>query len=164
MMTLIYILVGVLFVLGIAGSLLPFLPGTLLVWIGALIYAVATDFEEVGAGKLVVLGVLTALAYLVDYVAGAIGVERLGGSRWAMLGAIVGAIVGIAFGLPGLILGPLIGAVLFELAQSRDMHASMRSGLGSVLGGLLGATAKFLLAVMMVCLFLWWTWLSPAAV
>lgn len=163
-MAAIYILVGMLFVLGIAGSILPFLPGTLLVWVGALVYAVATDFDAIGPGKLVVLGVLTGLAYLVDYIAGAVGVERLGGSRWAMLGAIIGAVVGIFFGLPGLILGPVVGAVLFELMQSRDMHASLRSGVGSVFGALLGATAKFLLAVIMVCLFFWWTWLSPPPV
>ena len=162
-MTAVYILVGILFALGIAGSILPFLPGTILIWVGALIYAIATDFEPVGMGGLVILGALAALAYLVDYVAGAIGVQRLGGTRWAIVGAIAGAVVGVFFGLPGLILGPVLGAVLFELVQSRDMRASLRSGMGSVLGGLLGMAAKLSLSVVMVCLFLWWTWLSPGS-
>ena len=42
----------------------------------------------------------------------------------------------------------------------RDMRASLRSGMGSVLGGLMGMAAKLSLSVVMVCLFLWWTWLS----
>ncbi|HXV64047.1 MAG TPA: DUF456 family protein [Vicinamibacteria bacterium] len=163
MMTVIHILVGVLFVLGIAGSVLPFLPGTILIWIGALIYAIATDFETLGPLGLIVLGALTGLAYLLDYVAGAVGVERLGGSRWAMLGAIVGAIVGIFFGLPGLLLGPVAGAVLFELWRSRDVNASMKSGMGSVLGMVLGTAAKFTIGLIMVGLFFWWIWVSRAA-
>ncbi|HSF19151.1 MAG TPA: DUF456 domain-containing protein [Vicinamibacteria bacterium] len=156
MMTAIHILVGVLFVLGIAGSVLPFLPGTILIWIGALVYAIATDFETLGPGGLIVLGAITGLGYVLDYVAGAVGVERLGGSRWAMLGAIAGAIVGIFFGLPGLLLGPVAGAVLFELWRSRDVTASLKSGMGSVLGVLLGTAAKFTIALIMVGLFFWW--------
>jgi uncharacterized protein len=156
----IQILVGLLFVLGIAGSFLPFVPGTLLIWIAALIFAIATDFQTIGIGRLVVLGVLVGLAYVVDYLAGAVGIDRLGGSRWAMLGAILGALVGLFFGLPGLILGPLVGAMVFELIHSRNLWSGLRSGMGTLFGALLGAAAKFSLAVIMVCLFLWWTWLS----
>jgi uncharacterized protein YqgC (DUF456 family) len=160
MMTLVYILVGLLLLLGLLGSVLPFLPGTLLILVGAFVYAWATDFVTLGASRLLILTALTVTAYAVDYVAGAIGVRRIGGSRWAMLGAALGALVGVFFGPLGLILGPIIGAVAAELVQSQEIEASLRSGFGSALGMIAGAVARFSLAVVMVGLFLWWVWLG----
>lgn len=110
-MTLVYILVGLLLVLGLLRSVLPFLPGTLLILVGAVVFACATDFATLGPIQWLILAALTAIAYGVDYVAGALGVKRIGGSRWAMLGAALEAVVGTFFGPLGLILGPIIGAV-----------------------------------------------------
>jgi uncharacterized protein YqgC (DUF456 family) len=156
----VYILVGLFLLIGLIGSVLPFLPGTLLIWVGAFIYAWATDFDTVGTAQLLILAFLTALAYGVDYVAGALGVKKIGGSRWAMLGATLGAVVGVFFGPLGLILGPIIGAVTAELARSQEIQASLQSGVGSALGMLAGAVARFSLAVIMVGLFLWWIWVG----
>jgi uncharacterized protein YqgC (DUF456 family) len=93
-------------------------------------------------------------------VAGALGVKRIGGSRWAMLGAALGAVVGVFFGPVGLILGPIVGAIAVELAQSQEIEASLRSGFGSALAMIAGVVARFSLAVVMVALFLWWIWLG----
>jgi uncharacterized protein YqgC (DUF456 family) len=135
----------------------PFLPGTLLILAGAFIYALATDFATMGMSRLLILVLLTALAYGVDYVSGALGVRKLGGSHWAMLGAMLGAVIGIFFGPLGLILGSILGAVVAELVRTKDMDTSLRSGVGSVLGMIVGTVARLSLAVIMVGLFLWWT-------
>ena len=84
-------MVGLLFAAGLAGSVLPFVPGPPLIFGGALIYAFATDWTPVGAGRLIILAVLAALAYVLGHVAGALGVKRFGGSWWAVGGALVGA-------------------------------------------------------------------------
>jgi uncharacterized protein YqgC (DUF456 family) len=157
-MTAAYGLVAILLVAGLLGSILPFLPGTPLILAGALLYALVTDFDPIGIGRLLILTGIAALAYGLDYLAGAFGVKKLGGSRWAMFGAIIGAVVGVFFGPMGIILGPLLGAVALELIVSRQWTTSMRSGLGTVLGMIFGMAIKFSLAVVMIGLFLWWIW------
>jgi uncharacterized protein YqgC (DUF456 family) len=151
-------LVGLLLLGGLLGSALPFLPGPPLILAGALLYAWATDFDPVGAGRLLILTAIALLAYALDYVAGAAGVKKLGGSGWAMLGAVLGAVVGLFFGPLGLILGPFIGASLMELARSRELQRSLQSGAGTILGMVFGLVTKLSLAVIMVGLFLWWAW------
>jgi uncharacterized protein YqgC (DUF456 family) len=159
-MTAAYGLVAILLIAGLLGSILPLLPGTPLILAGTFLYAVVTDFDPIGIGRLLTLAGIAALAYSLDYLAGAVGVKRLGGSRWAMLGAVVGAVVGVFFGPLGIILGPILGAVALELFVSRKLGTSVRSGLGTVLGMLFGMAIKFSLAVVMVGLFLWWIWQS----
>jgi len=156
--TLVYLLVGLLLLLGLAGSVLPFLPGVPLILAGALIYAVATDFSPVGLVKLLILAGLAIVAYAVDYAAAALGAKKLGASTWGIVGALLGAVVGIFFGPAGLVLGPLVGAVAGELLRGREFSQSLQGGLGAVLGTLAGAVVKLGLAVVMVALFLFWVW------
>jgi hypothetical protein len=151
-----YALVGLLLIAGLVGSVLPAMPGTVLILGGALLHAVVTGFDPMGPGRLAILGVLTVLAYALDYVAGALGVRRFGGSRWAIAGAAVGALVGLFFGLPGLLLGPLLGSLGAEYVYTRQLNASARAALGTVVGLLLGAVAKFGLGLAMIGLFLFW--------
>jgi uncharacterized protein YqgC (DUF456 family) len=150
------VVVGLLFVAGLVGAVLPFVPGPLLILVGAFIYAAATRFAVIGTGRLTLLAALTALGYLLAHCAGALGASRHGGSRWAVLGAIVGGLFGMLLGPFGLILGPAIGAIVFELLASGNVDRSVRSGLGALLGLMVGAVAHLSLAVMMIGLFLWW--------
>lgn len=151
------VLVILLMLAGVLGSVLPFMPGTPLIFLGAFIYALSTDFDPVGGWHLLTLAAIVALTYALDYLAGALGARKLGGSRWAVAGAILGGIVGLFFGLIGIIVGPVAGAVLFELVYRKEVSAGLRSGAGAVIGIVLGGVAKFSLAVVMVGLFAYWT-------
>ena len=153
-----YVLVTVLLVAGLAGSVLPFLPGTLLILAGAIVYALVTDFSPVGGGRLLLLGGLTTLAYILDYAAGALGARKFGGSGWAVTGALVGGLIGIFFGPVGLLLGPVVGAVAGEWLKSGDVDHSLHAGVGALVGMVLALLARFTLAITMVGLFLWWLW------
>ena len=153
-----YVLVAVLLVVGLAGSLLPLLPGTPLILAAALLHALVTDFSPIGIGRLLVLAGLTALAYGLEYVAGAVGVKRFGGSVWAVIGALAGAVVGLFFGPLGLLVGPVVGAVGGELLKSGDPEHSLKAGFGALIGMVCGLLARFALAFTMVGLFLWWLW------
>jgi uncharacterized protein YqgC (DUF456 family) len=152
----VWILIGLLLLVGLIGSLVPVIPGTALVLAAAALHAVATGFEPIGPGRLLILFLITVLAYGVDYLAGAFGARRFGGSRWAVFGAVLGAVVGLLFGLVGALLGPVVGAVVGELLRQRHFGQSLRSGVGTALGLLLGALAKFALSLVMVVLFLVW--------
>ncbi len=149
-------LVFVVMIAGVAGSFLPVIPGAPLIVLGALIYSIATDFQPVGAWRLVVLAGLAALAYVLDYLSGALGTRKLGGSRWAMFGAIAGGLVGLFFGPFGILIGPILGAVGVELIYRKDVRIALKSGTGAVLGVFLGVIAKLSISVMMVGLFAFW--------
>lgn len=149
-------LVYVLMIAGVAGSLLPMIPGTPLIVIGALIYALATDFQPVGWWQLTFLVGLAAMAYALDYLSGALGTRKLGGSRWAMFGAVLGGIVGIFFGPLGILAGPILGAVGAELLYRKDLNVAFKSGMGAVIGVFLGVVAKLSISVVMVGLFTFW--------
>jgi uncharacterized protein YqgC (DUF456 family) len=154
----VYLVVGLLFAAGLAGSVLPFLPGPLLIFVGALVYAFATDWTPIGAGRLLVLAALAALAYVLGHVASALGAKRFGGSWWAVVGALVGAVVGALLGPFGLLLGPVVGAVAGEFLRGGDIEQSTRSGIGALVGLAAGIVANLGLAIVMVALFLWWVW------
>ena len=142
-----------LVLVGLVGSLVPVLPGPVLVFAGLLLASWADGFERVGPWVLIVLALLTIVVYAVDFLAGAYGVERAGASRRATVGAILGTIVGLFFGIPGLLLGPFIGAVLGELSVRRQIIEAGRAGAGAWLGLFLGAVAKMALIVAMLGLF-----------
>ncbi|HEX4943631.1 MAG TPA: DUF456 family protein [Usitatibacteraceae bacterium] len=148
-----HIVAVVLVIVGLAGTVLPLLPGVPLVFGGLLVAAWADGFQRVGAITLVVLGVLTALAVAADLLASALGAKRMGASPRAVAGATVGAVIGIFFGLPGLVLGPFVGAVAGELSANRQLLHAGRAGLGTWIGLLLGSIAKLTLAFLMVGVF-----------
>ena len=158
MMVAVHVLVGLLMVAGLAGAVLPFVPGTPFILAGALIYTLATDSSPIGVGRLVILGALAVLAWGLGYAGAALGAKKYGGSRWAVAGALIGAMVGIFLGPLGLLLGSLAGAVVGELARTGNLEESARSGFGALAGVIMGAVAHFTLALVMVGLFLWWVW------
>jgi uncharacterized protein len=157
-MTAIGILVALLFLAGLVGSVVPWLPGPLFVVAGALVWAVATDFETIAAGRLAILALIAVAAFVLDFVAGALGARRYGASRWGVIGAIVGSVVGLFFGPVGLVVGCIVGAVAGELLRGGDVDRSLRSGVGAVIGLLAGLAVDLVASLTMIGLFLVWVW------
>lgn len=153
MTALLLILAALLVIAGLVGMVSPALPGPVLLFAGLWMAAWAEGFAHVGAGTVITLGVMAAIAMLLDSLAGAFGARRYGASGRAMLGAALGGIVGIFFGLPGLLLGPFIGALLGELSMRRDLPTASRAGWGATVGMLLGIAAKMALGIAMLGLF-----------
>jgi uncharacterized protein YqgC (DUF456 family) len=148
-----HVIAALLVIVGLAGTVLPVLPGIAFVFGGLLLAAWADDFQRVGALAIAILGLLTALAVAADFAASALGAKKLGASPRGIAGAAIGAVVGIFFGLPGLVLGPFVGAVAGEISANRELLHAGRAGLGTWLGLLLGSVAKLTLAFLMVGVF-----------
>lgn len=144
---------ALLVALGLAGLLLPALPGAPLLFAGLVVAAWAEDFAYVGWGWLALLFVLAALTYAVDFAATALGAKKFGASPRAVIGAALGGLAGMFFGPLGIILGPFLGAVLAELSLRRDWASAQRAGFGATLGLALGAVAKLALAGAMLGIF-----------
>lgn len=150
---LLWIIAVILVLVGLAGTVLPALPGAPLVFLGLLIAAWADGFQKVGWFPLTLLGVLTAGTFAVDFLATSLGAKRVGASYLAIGGAVVGTIVGLFLGIPGLLLGPFVGAVVGEYIARRDLRQAGRVGLGTWLGLVLGTAAKLGLIFLMIGLF-----------
>jgi uncharacterized protein YqgC (DUF456 family) len=143
-----------LVLVGLVGVVVPGVPGTILVFAGLWLAAWADGYTRVGVWSLVAIGIIAAASYTVDFVAGALGVKRLGASTRAMTGAALGTLFGLFFGLPGLILGPFAGAVLGELSARRDLKQAGRAGVAAWIGFAIGMAVKVGLVFVMIGIFL----------
>ncbi|MCA0393827.1 MAG: DUF456 family protein [Proteobacteria bacterium] len=161
--TLYYAIALLLVLAGIAGTVLPAIPGLPLVFAGMLLAAWAGGFEQIGVGTLLVLAALTALSIGIDFLASAAGAKRVGASRMAVLGAVIGTVAGLFFGIIGVFAGPFVGAVVGELLARRGIDReklgqATKVGIGTWFGILVGTILKLTLAFAMIGIFAiaWW--------
>jgi uncharacterized protein YqgC (DUF456 family) len=145
-----YLAGAVLMLAGLAGLVVPVLPGSLLLVAAVVVLGWAGHFTRLGWPTIAVASALGLLMWLLDHLAGLLGARAFGASRWALLGGALGLVVGLFFGLPGLVLGPVVGAVAFELWQGSDLRQAARSGAGVLLGFLAGTLAKLALAFVLL--------------
>jgi uncharacterized protein YqgC (DUF456 family) len=151
MVTILLYVLGVLaLVVGLAGVVIPVLPGPLALFGGVLLIAWAGQFQLIGIPTLLVTGLLAALMVAADWVAAALGAKAFGASRWAVIGSTVGLVVGLFFGPVGLLLGPVAGAVVFELWKDPDLGKALRAGAGTFVGFLVGSVVKVVLAFLLI--------------
>jgi uncharacterized protein len=153
-MTLLWVLCVVLMVLGLAGTVLPVLPGTLLVWAGIVLGAWIDDFARIGTTTLVVITVLAVLAWALDYAAGWMGAQRAEASKQALVGAAVGTVLGLFMGFVGVLFMPLVGAALGEYLARQDHGRAAKVGVATWLGIVVGLVAKVVISFIMVGIFI----------
>lgn len=154
-----YALAVMLLLVGLAGAIVPAVPGIPLIFGGIWLTAAVDHYQHLGAAWLMSIAVIGTIGLAADLLAGALGAKRVGASQQAVWGAFAGTVVGLMFGLPGLLLGPFIGAVLGELAAGRSALRSARVGVGAWLGFIFGSLIKLVASLMMVALFgagWWW--------
>lgn len=138
---------------GLVGSVLPLLPGTTLIFVGAVLQRVLLP-ETIGTTAVVWIGVLWIISVLADFACTLVGARLLGGSKWGMTGASGGAFVGMFFSPLAILLGTLLGAVAAEkLLSKRTDKDALKSGLGAALGFLVSTIVRVMFALAMVALF-----------
>ncbi|HEY8899012.1 MAG TPA: DUF456 family protein [Chthoniobacterales bacterium] len=146
-----WILTVGLMLFGLVGTVVPLLPGVILILGGAVLNHFT--LHAVGWPTLLGLTLLATLAMALDFVSGAVGAKYFGATRWGAIGGILGAIVGLFFGVIGIFVGPLIGALLGELLGGRGILPAGKSGWGTFLGTTAGLIGKFLVGVAMIAWF-----------
>lgn len=148
-----YLLAAALILGGLAGTVLPVLPGIPMLFGGIWLAAAVDGYRHLGTGWLLAIGTLGVLGVAADFVAGTLGAKRVGASPRALWGATIGTVVGMFLGIPGLILGPFAGALLGELSAGNSVLRSAHVGAGTWIGLLLGALVKLVISFTMVGLF-----------
>ncbi len=151
--TLLWILSLALILAGLAGTVLPALPGTLFVLAGVVLGAWIDNFSRVGWGTVAAVTLLAVLAWGLDYVAGLLGAQRAGASRQAIIGAALGTVAGIFLGLVGVLFMPLVGAAVGEYLARQDGQRAVKVGVATWLGIMAGLVAKVVIAFMMIGIF-----------
>lgn len=141
--------------LGLAGTVVPGIPGVLLVFGAAALYGIVSDFKAFSPLWLLPMGAIAATATAIDFIAAPAVARRFGASKWGLIGATVGMIVGLVAGGPlGALIGPLIGAVALELIFGRTLRGAFRSGLGTAVGFVFSLAVDITAALLIIALFL----------
>ena len=148
---------------GLIGVILPIVPGVGFIWIVALVYAIAEQFATIDPITFVVLTILGAVGVSADLWMSHAGAKIGGASVWSLLAGLllgtVGAIVGLIFlgagAVPGAILGALLGIVLAEWYRGKDWREAFKVGGGWLVGCTLSGGVQFLIAILMIVVFVW---------
>ncbi len=150
MTALLWLLAALLMLAGLAGTVLPALPGIPLIFGGVLLAAWIEDFQRIGGWVIGVLAVLSVVGIAVDYVAAALSARRVGASRQGIIGAALGTVAGIFTGLWGLVFMPLAGAAIGEYLAHRDALRAGKVGIATWFGLLIGTAVKIAVAFTMI--------------
>lgn len=154
MSTLALVLAIVCFIVGVIGTILPLLPGVVLVYFGILLYGIMTHFATLHPGFFIVQTIILVIVFASDYVSAAVGAKVFGGSKQAMFGAIVGTILALIFlGPAGIIIGPIAGAFIVELLRGSEVKKALQVGFGTLLGVLGGTLFKLAAELVMIIYF-----------
>jgi uncharacterized protein YqgC (DUF456 family) len=158
MHVLLYALAAVLILVGLAGAVIPMLPGIPIIFGGIWLAAGVDRYQHVGSGWLIGIGIIAAVGLVIDFAAAALGAKRVGASGQAVTGALLGTVIGLFFGIPGLVFGPFVGALIGELIAGRDLSRSAHVGIATWAGLIFGTLVKLAASIMMVVLFAaaWW--------
>jgi uncharacterized protein YqgC (DUF456 family) len=148
MHTLVIIIVVMLLVAGFAGTVVPFIPGIPLMFIGIAAYGWYDKFQTIDAGYLIILACLTLLSMFMDYLSTIMGAKYFGSTKQGMWGALIGTFLGLFLFPPiGIIAGPFIGAIIGESIAGKDISQALKVALGTVAGLFTGMIFNIMLAV-----------------
>lgn len=152
----ILLFMGALFVMfiGLAGIVLPILPGIPLIFAAAFLFALITDYTYIGWSAIGIFAALTGVGLILDWLSTAYGVKKMGGSWMGMLGAVIGMLAGLfTAGFAGLIIGSFIGAFVLEMAAGKNQQQAFRAGIGGFIGFIAGGFLKFVIGTIIIGTF-----------
>lgn len=148
------ILVALLFLVGLAGTIIPALPGVGLVYAGVLLYAFVDGFAHIGVANVLWLGLVALLALGAQYAGSMWGAAKGGGKKKALAGTFIGAFVGAFMGPVGIFIGAFVGALAGAMMEGSSTEKAMKVAGLSVVGIIGGSLIQFLLSVVLIFVFL----------
>jgi len=154
--TIVLILTALIMAVGLVGTVLPIIPGTVLILLGAFIYALAEGFQIIGWPTLLALVVLTLIATTADIWASSVGAKIGGASGWSVVVGLIGGLVGlVVFSLPGAIIGAIGGVLLTEIVRVGDLKQAFKAGGGWIVGWILSTVFQLAIGLVMIAIFVW---------
>jgi len=164
MLDYILLVLSLLFIIvGIAGCILPVIPGPPITYAGLLIVHF-TKFADFSINTLFFLGALAIIVQVFDYIVPAWGAKKFGGSRAGIWGSIIGLIIGIfflplgPFGIIGILGGPFCGALIGELITGKETDKAFRAAFGTFIGFITGTLMKLAVSIIITVFFIREIW------
>lgn len=152
----VFVISLIMMMVGMAGIVVPIIPSTPLIWVGAFIYAISTHFEKITWVMLLLFALMTIFSVVLENLGNVYGAKKFGATRWGILGSFVGTGAGFFMGGPvGLILGPIVGTIIFEVIGGKGYKGALKSGLGNFMGFVGGSMIKMIVGLVMISLFVW---------
>jgi len=146
----------ILFLIGLAGIILPLIPSLPIIWLGISIYGLLTGFTLVTLPVVLFTGILMVIGTALDFFAGVIGAKISGASWYGVLGALLGSFFGFIFlDIWGLLIGAFLGAFLGEYLKYKNSYQAVKAGAGTLLGIVFGSIIKIIIAFLMIGIFVW---------
>ena len=150
---------AVLVLLGLAGCVLPILPGPVLSFLGLLLLALVKQFSPPLTPTLMsVMAILTVVVTIGDYIIPLWGAKRYGATKWGIWGSVIGMAVGIFFSPFGMLLGAFFGAVIVEWLIQKEGGKALKAGWGIFIGSLAGTALKLGVSGMTAYYFIRGLW------
>ena len=150
---------SILMLLGLAGSILPLLPGPPLSFIGLFLVALLKHFSPPLTPTLVIiLAIVTILVIVMDYIIPLLGAKRYGASKWGVWGSVLGMVIGIFWSPFAMLVGAFVGAVVVEWLVHKKKREALRAGWGVVMGTLLATILRLGVSGMMTYYFVRALW------
>ena len=140
---------------GLAGVILPVLPGTPIIFVGILFFSAVTVFKIITWQYLLIFAALMIFSLFVDYLANYYGVKKMGGRTIGAIGAVVGLIVGLFIHWAAVIILPFLFAVVIELIAGTRGDKALKAGTGAWIGLIFGGLLRFIIGCVMIGLFMW---------
>ena len=142
--------------IGLLGVLLPLVPGVALIWLVALVYAIAEGFKNIDPITMIVLSIIALPGITADIWVSSLGAKAGGASLWSIVASLVGGVVGFLVStLPGAIIGALVGLMAVELFRAKDWRQALKASGGWIAGWLLAAVVQIVVGLIMIAIF-WW--------
>lgn len=145
-----YLLAAILIIGGVAGAILPVLPGIPMIFGGIWLAAAVDEYQHIGWAWLIAIGIVGAVGVALDFISASLGAKKIGATPRALWGAGIGTTIGMFFGIPGLIIGPFAGAVAGELSSGQSILRSAHVGVSTWVGMLVGMLAKVVISFLMI--------------
>ena len=141
-------------VAGLAGCVMPVLPGPPLAWLGALYYGWQTGWAKISPLILGLLLIIALVGATADWWMGALGAKKGGASAWSQVAALFGGLIGlIVFSLPGMLIGSVAAIVAVEWHRLREWKGVMHAGGGYVIGFLLAMVVEVICTLFIIGVF-----------
>jgi uncharacterized protein len=144
-------------IVGVLGVFIPVVPGTILIFASALLWAWADGFHAIGWVPLTALLGLTVVAEGAHHLMVSLGARRAGATWKGVAASAAGAVVGLVFfSLPGALIGAVGALLAVDYRQHRgDLGAASKLTLGVLLGYLGSYAIQFAIALTMLAIFAW---------
>ena len=152
------VLAAIIMLLGVAGVILPVLPGLVLIWLAALGYGLLVRWGTWGPWLFAAITLTGLAGTLADMWASGAGARVVGGaSLWSIAGGMLTGFVGLILGGPlGGVIGLLAGMFLLEFWRQRNAMRGLKAMAGTALG--YGASIVIKIAAGLLMIGLWIVW------